>query len=104
MSEKKEIIPNKQLTQTIYRQVPAEYTTDITRVQHDVPTWFFEESSIGGRLKNPCPICGREIRKQIAHGTFIEICSVIQLNGYTALPIHTDCYHKIPDLNPSKTN
>jgi hypothetical protein len=88
----------KKLTKIIHRTYQQEVELQITNVIHDLPTWMFPEFTYGGGLKTPCPICHQEMRLNIAHGQYIEKCSLIQVNGFDVYPIHTDCYHKIADV------
>ena len=88
----------KTLTQTIYRTYEHEIERKITKVIHDLPTWMFPEF-FSGQLKTPCPICHKEMRLNIAHGQYIETCSLIQVNDHDVYPIHTECYHQIKDDN-----
>ncbi len=71
--------------QTTYSSIPTEsvYYKDITNRRDDVPTWQFSN--------HKCDVCKGEIRQQIAHGYFLETCTVLQLNGYEPMPIHTKC-------------
>ena len=87
----------KKLTKIIYRTYQQEVELKITNVIHDLPTWMFPEFTYGGVLKTPCPICHKEMRLNIAHGQYIEKCSLIQVNDFDVYPIHTDCYNKIAD-------
>lgn len=89
----------KKLTKIIYRTYQQEVELKITNVIHDLPTWMFPEFTFAGSLKTPCPICHKEMRLNIAHGQYIEKCSIIQVNDFEVYPIHTDCYNKIEDNN-----
>lgn len=86
----------KKIKKVIYRHYRQEAELEITKVVHELPTWMFPES-IGGPLKTPCPVCFQEMRMNISHGQFIEICSMIQVNGNETMPIHTKCYFQIAD-------
>jgi hypothetical protein len=90
----------KILKKTIHRQYKQEVELKITNVIHDLPTWMFPEFTFGGSLKNPCPICHKEMRLNIAHGQYIEKCSMIQVDGFDTYPIHTKCYNEITDVAP----
>lgn len=81
----------KTLTITVYRTYKADFEQKITDVVHNVPTWFFAEA-FDSKLKNPCPICHKEMKLNIAHGAYVEKCTMLQLDGYRAMPIHTNCY------------
>ena len=87
----------KKITKIIHRTYQQEVELKITNVIHDLPTWMFPEFTYGGGLKTPCPICHKEMRLNIAHGQYIEKCSLIQVNDFDVYPIHTECYNKIAD-------
>jgi len=88
----------KKLTKVIHRTYSQEIEFEITNVIHDLPTWMFPESVGGGSLNTPCPVCHKEMRLNIAHGQYIEKCSMIQVNDFYVYPIHTECYNEIPDV------
>lgn len=84
----------KYIKQTIYRTYEAEFQRTITNVIHDLPTWMFPEH-YASKVKMPCPICHKEMRLNIAHGQYIEKCSMIQLDDHDTMPIHTECFNNL---------
>lgn len=79
------------IKQVIYRTYKVEHIRNVTDIRHNIPTWFYPEQ-FAGPVKTPCPICHKEMRLNIAHGQYVEHCSVIQLDGHDAIPIHTNCF------------
>ena len=86
----------KTIKQTIYRSYKTEFEREVTNVFHDLPTWMFPEG-FGSNLKNPCPICHQEIGKLTGHGRRVERCSMVQLDNFETMPIHTECYNELID-------
>lgn len=82
------VILDMKYLQTQYSQNPTAtvYHKDISRRVDGVPTWQFSNCK--------CDICKQDIRQQTGHGTFTDECTILQLNGYDPMPVHTDCLNK----------
>jgi hypothetical protein len=88
----------KTIKLTVYRSYKQEIDASIDDVIHGLPTWMFPKSTLSS-LKTACPVCNKEMRLNIAHGTHIGSCSFIKIsNGHTT-PIHTECYNSLEDLD-----
>lgn len=90
----------KVLKRNVYRQYKQEVIHEVTNVIHNLPTWMFPEG-IGSSLKTPCPVCHQEMRLNIGHGSYLEECSMIEVDGHDVLPIHTSCYFKLSEKGGS---
>jgi hypothetical protein len=90
----------KTFMRKISKIVYEEKEFKITKVIHELPTWMFPYASyIHDGDKFLCPICHKEMELQIAHGSYIETCSMIQVNDFRTHPIHRECYDKLTDTD-----